>query len=250
MLNVVFVELLITAIASSNVGFGNGSEALDNEDRNFIKMIVGGLEAQPHAYPWQAAMTIGNEWAYCGGTIICPKFVMTAYHCVSTIDHKTHGIVVGIHNKNEIKDRNIRKHAIAQIIPHPKAPCVHQRFDFALLELKENIQFGTDATPIYLPSASDIKRLTHTSRLVVSGWGMADNRVYPIKLRAVTLNHLGGKKCPLSNWEETPDKICAGINGGRKDACVGDSGGTPFGLVFDSDIDGVFSCADIVWNLS
>ena len=233
MLYVVFVELLITAIASNNVGFGNGSEALDNEDRNLIKKIVGGLEAQPHAYPWQAAMTNGNEWADCGGTIICPKYVMTAYHCISTINHETLGIAVGIHNKNEIKDRNIRKHAIAQIIPHPKAPCVHQRFDFALLELKENIQFQTDARPIYLPLASDIKKLTPTSKLIVSGWGMAENGVYPMKLRAVALNYLGGNKCPLLDWEETPDKICAGINGGGKDACVGDSGGTPFGLVFN-----------------
>lgn len=243
MLNVVFVELIITAIATNNVGSGIGSEALDNEDRIqhdiYSNRIVGGLEAQPHAYPWQTAMTNGNEWAGCGGTIICPKFVMTAYHCVSTINRKTLHIAVGIHNKNEIKERNIRKHDIAQIIPHPKAPCVHQRFDFALLELKENIQFGMDARPIYLPSASEIKKLTPTSKLVVSGWGMANNRVYPMKLRAVTLNYLGGKKCPLPNWEDTPDKICAGVNGGRKDACVGDSGGTLFSLDYNSDIYGV-----------
>ena len=234
MLKRVYLIVLISAIATSTLP----SVTLEvNDPKHMINRVVGGFEVPPHACPWQIAYMVTyayvNKW--CGGTIICPKFVMTAYNCVDQVDPKSYRISVGVHDRNEIREGKVKQHEIARIIPHPRAPCVQQRYDFALLELKENIQFNFGARPVYLPEAADIKRLAPDSILVASGWGLADHGSVPNKLRAVSLNYLPGIKCPLPDWEDTPDKICAGIDGGGKDTCKGDSGGDSVVLLYLPD---------------
>ena len=229
MFNRVYLIVLIFEIATSTVP--SITSDIDDPNQYMIKRVVGGFEVEPHACPWQIAY--GNNW--CGGTIICPKFVMTAYHCVSQVDLKTYRVSVGVHDRNEITKGKAKQHDIVRIIPHPRAPCVQQRYDFALLELKENIQFNIGARPVFLPEAADIERLTPDSILVASGWGLDDHGSAPNKLRAVSLNYLPGNKCPLPHWEDTPDKICAGIDGGGKDTCKGDSGGDSVVLLYLPD---------------
>ena len=44
--------------------------------------IVGGIEARPHSWPFIASIqTNSNHYAFCGGTIIDSKTVLTAAHC-------------------------------------------------------------------------------------------------------------------------------------------------------------------------
>ena len=47
---------------------------------NQFERIVGGKEAKAHSWPWIAFLDFGRKW--CGGTIIHPKYVITAVHCV------------------------------------------------------------------------------------------------------------------------------------------------------------------------
>ena len=44
--------------------------------------IVGGEETDPHEIPWQVALVKNSGYQFCGGTIICSKWVMTAAHCL------------------------------------------------------------------------------------------------------------------------------------------------------------------------
>ena len=64
--------------------------------------IIGGHEAEPHAYPWQVSFRqLGQH--ICGGTIINEKQVLTAAHCV---EQPFSGFDT-VSNKKKISDNQI-----------------------------------------------------------------------------------------------------------------------------------------------
>ena len=81
-----------------NIGMSGGGNSRQGR-------IVGGWELKPHSMPWQAAIAnIGNV-QYCGGTIICPRYVMSAAHCSwndqtrAFVDESDFVVLIGAHEK-------------------------------------------------------------------------------------------------------------------------------------------------------
>lgn len=70
--------------------------------KTYFRRIVGGQEAKAHSWPWMAFLDFGRKW--CGGTIIHPKYIITAVHCV----HKEAlpRIILGAHDKMN-EDQNV-----------------------------------------------------------------------------------------------------------------------------------------------
>ena len=67
------IELEVTISGASQVE--NGTEG-----------IFGGIIAENHAYPWQVKLERNVQGLppvhRCGGSTICPQFILTAAHCL------------------------------------------------------------------------------------------------------------------------------------------------------------------------
>ena len=87
------------------------------EEHNFV---AGGFEAEPNSIPWQVALVEqGKKVPFCGGTIICEKFVMTAAHSIGSNRNAAKiQIIAGEHDVLDDSDGSSR-HDVQNIFVHP-----------------------------------------------------------------------------------------------------------------------------------
>src|SRR5437868_9404830 len=58
--------------------------------------IIGGTAATPGQFPWQARLTVNGQ-PHCGGSLIHPKFILTAGHCVENVAPSDMLVILGDH---------------------------------------------------------------------------------------------------------------------------------------------------------
>jgi len=218
----------------------------DTDDR-----IVGGSEVKPHSIPWQIGMVKKDSYiSYkggfsCGGTILCPKFIMSAGHCVNNLDPKDYMVLAGKHDL-KADEPTSSSHNIKAFHRHPQFKDMghYQRNDFAILELSDPITLRKEAKALFLPKPTDTEFGADT-KFLVSGWGamiaaILKNGGVSKVLNSVTLPWISDDDCKKAYaepkvWDPNADpvlftvsdaNICAGVLGtGKIDACKGDSGG-------------------------
>ena len=193
---------------------------------NQFERIVGGKEAKAHSWPWIAFLDFGRKW--CGGTIIHPKYVITAVHCV----HKESlpRIILGAHDKTHTDGSIIVKAKKITLYPEFYKP-VDYNNDIAIIELEEPVQFNDQIKPLCLPPTDSYLDPEKPGTVcVAAGWG-ADSfkkSSYPNALHEVDINLIERKVCnQIPGYENmvTNKMFCAGHLEGGKDTCQGDSGG-------------------------
>ena len=229
-------QWFVAFIVLQNVSKVLGNKPSTNSTKVELR-IVGGSEVKPNTLPWQVMLRFesGNR---CGGTILCPKFVMSAGHCKRSIS-----IEVGLHDITEDEVGKKTVHKVKTIHLHPKYERVYpvktDRYDFCLFEVEEPIEFRPEARPLYLPKSGDDSFDSGTT-FVVSGFGrLWDEDTFkslPIKLNSVSVPWISDKDCKKAYSKpkgghlfkiETPLMMCAGdVARGKIDSCAGDSGGT------------------------
>ncbi|XP_034942345.1 venom protease-like [Chelonus insularis] len=218
------------------------------------KLIVGGKKAAPKEFPLMAAVGFNsnpdNDVNYkpgkinwlCGGTLVSDKFVMTAAHCIYSIDYGyASWIRVGDLNL-EKSDDNARpqERKIVERISHPDYRKPLEYHDIALLRMERPIVFNSWVRPACLstntiPTSSEYGRVQETKALAI-GWGRVDwaDEEGSNDLLKVTLPIVPHKRCNESFIGGVADyklkfgivdqwQMCAGQEG--KDTCQGDSGG-------------------------
>jgi len=211
-----------------------------------INRIVGGRRVDPpNSLPWQVAVVRSDYTVACGGTILCPKFVMTAGHCSVPVGKGTRNgfiVLAGAHDINKDCKEPCSEHKIKAFHDHPnytdldattdpKEPLEYSNNDFTILELASPIAMRDEAMAAHLPQKEDTGFDEKTSFLV-SGWGHSKHNAEWTEdvLRAVTLPWVEDSVCKSAYAKKTykilPPMICAGdIKSGKVDACQGDSGG-------------------------
>ena len=110
-------------------------------------------------------------------------------------------------------------------IQHPQYTDYPNDYDFALLELTDDIQFNDKARAVPLPSAD--QNFADGRMCLVTGWGstrsMNESRDH---LRGVLVPIYNQEKCKANfigktDYIVTDRMICAGYDKGEKDACQG-----------------------------
>jgi len=224
--------------------------------------IVGGDEAHPGQFPYQAglALHMGDKQGWCGGSIISDEWILTAAHCTENADAVT--VYIGAHNIKENEESTLKIHVGKEnIIVHEKWSMLTLQNDISLIRLPQKLEFNDRVQPVNLPTQSQAKETFDGSAVIASGWGKDSDKstsVSPV-LRFVEVPVLAKWRCNVRFFGKIKDShICISGSGG-KSTCNGDSGGplvltekdgsktllgaTSFGIAFGCEIGwpGVFT---------
>ncbi|CAG4926702.1 unnamed protein product [Colias eurytheme] len=219
-------------------GEGDGEEVPLISNNEVDTKIFGGKDAPDGAYPHQVSLrrSTSMEFHFCGGSIIYPKWVLTAAHCTKDLQAKEITVVAGT---NKISSDGSR-YEVDQIVNHEKFNRSSLVNDIALLKMIYEFEFGPKIATIPLPS----KETPVGTETTAIGWGYINNyEELADDLQMLTMYTVSLDKCKeaYQKWQnENPlseSQICAQSKP-QTATCSGDSGGP---LIADGEIIGIVS---------
>ncbi|KAI8420699.1 hypothetical protein MSG28_007928 [Choristoneura fumiferana] len=183
--------------------------------------IIGGVSVVNGEYPWLAGI-IRDDRFVCGATVLARDHLMTAAHCVSSVDVSRLKVLVGVHN---ITDPMAKTYSVRTVTEHPDFNSYNYDNDIAIIRLTEPVPESI-FRPLCLPEDGDSRMLSN-EEAIVSGWGSTEEKGYPTDTpNKVTVRIWDQEECANAGYgrrKVTPRMLCA--NAPDKDACTGDSGG-------------------------
>ncbi|EPY78127.1 mannan-binding lectin serine protease 1 precursor [Camelus ferus] len=202
---------------------------------NLVKRIIGGRNAEPGLFPWQALIVVEDTSRRRDNTVT-----------PVSKDHVT--VYLGLH---DVRDKSgAVNSSAARVVLHPDFDIQNYNHDIALVQLREPVPLGPHVMPICLPRPEPEGPAPHVLGLV-AGWGISNpnvtvdeiissgTRTLSDVLQYVKLPVVPHAECKTSyesrsgNYSVTENMFCAGYYEGGKDTCLGDSGGA-FVILDDS----------------
>uniref|UniRef100_A0A1B6D719 Peptidase S1 domain-containing protein n=1 Tax=Clastoptera arizonana TaxID=38151 RepID=A0A1B6D719_9HEMI len=237
----------------------NGKGNLDNPENTTVhRRIIGGEEVKRIAdYPFMAYILVhanSTHYSKCGGSVLGPRHVMTAAHCVTDC-------VLNLCHIFSARDILVFTGGVAPgyrgfwtkvitVIVHPSYSPIdlfercHYNYDIAVLVLRSTLPLSDRISPVRLPEAVSLKDLDNstTNKFAMAGTncdivGWGESEVNNFILRHATVPLCDASKCMdyIRQIKQTdpygPSKfclntqICSMDTTNKSNICGGDSGG-------------------------
>lgn len=198
--------------------------------------VIGGHVASPAEVPWLAVIAgRSDSLAFsCTGTVIAPRVVLTAGHCVrdpwfgAGIPGEDFAVATGVTDLRDVKRRDLS--SVKRAVFYPNFGTAKAQTDAALLILTAPVT--VPALPLATPAEPEL--LAAGTPITISGWGLTDpdNEEIPsfahtgtleLQARGFCRRHAGhGVTVPYSPKRQ----LCAIDKPSHQTVeCYGDSGG-------------------------
>lgn len=215
---------------------------------------VDGVDASRGEFPHMALLGYGDDLEsaqyHCGGSVISEKYILTAAHCISSVQlGPVKYVALGILKRTDPSDL-WQRYDVKKIIPHPEYKSPSKYHDIALLEVEEEIEFGETVLPAclnidrhqYLEEVAHdyffkrVRQALNDEKLLTyaTGWGrLGENRKLADTLQKIKLEKYNDVECSniyqvhrnMKRGYDNDTQMCYGDYTGFADTCSGDSGG-------------------------
>ncbi|CAD5112943.1 DgyrCDS2150 [Dimorphilus gyrociliatus] len=197
----------------------------------FVGRIIGGEDAAPGAWPWQASLqrcTIGCSHS-CGAVVVNENWVLTAAHCIQNPDPSGYRVVAGLHRRSD--ESGAQPRDASQVISHPE------------FIQDGSLGFPNDVGVVRVSSAFDLSASNVAAATLVpsnapnfagqactiSGWGLTvgGGSGLPDVLQQADTRVLSTADCQAQGIPQADDDyhICINDDDLETSSCNGDSGG-------------------------
>jgi trypsin len=185
--------------------------------------IVGGELASEYAWPWQVYLSLRGQFI-CGGTLIDRQHVVTGAHCIvgQSDDANDFLIRVGAHNMARQGYYAGTVYRVSKIFVHENYVNAVNGYDIAIIRLAYTVDLSDTVNIICLPPSPSFT-VPDYQPVVITGFGLtSEGGSLPYTLQQAIIQVL--PTCGrVYNSFDSNTQVCAGLQGGGRDTCQGNT---------------------------